>query len=175
MSNNFDYYVYHERSILKNIEAEIKFYRGEQMDEVFLLDSYLKYLTNRIYNIDMICVNTYGRYGEQIEMKKMNVVEYSKNLDNAVYKRDWVKLKDFHKKKKIVEYINSIQYDESLEESVIMSNRNFLINAINKGIDTKRFKKGCNTIIYNKEKMIIESIECLIFDDDTLTYRLEWV
>lgn len=174
MSITFDYYTHLERSITKDVTTEIQFYQNNHLTDMYFVADYVKYLGNRIYNVDLVCINKYDKFGGQIEMKKMNVNEYSKDLDLLVYKREWVKLKEFHKKKKIMEYINNLPYDPSISQQAIAKNRKFLFNAISKGMLMKRFKKGHNTINYNKAKMQIDSIECIVIDDDTKTYKVEW-
>jgi hypothetical protein len=134
----------------------------------------LTYIKNRIHNVDLVCVNTYDRFGGQIEMKKMNATEYSKDLESIVYKREWAKLKDFHKKTKIKEFIDSLVYPETINKQDATKNRKFLFKTICKGLSDKKFKKRMNIVTYNKAEMKIEDMECIVYNKKALKYQIEW-
>lgn len=174
MANSFDYYMLLERSIVKDTVPEIDFYQSTQLTSVLPVSMYVKYLKNRIYRTDSVSINKYDRYGGQIEMKNINIVEYSKDLNNLVYKREWIRLKDFHKHKKLREYIDTLKYPDDLTKEAIEKNKAFLFRAICRGLKEKRFRKGLCEIKYNSIDMRIELIDCIVVDTNTNKYKIVW-
>lgn len=172
---DFDYYSFLENKITNDVKNEIEYYSNCSLKDFILTREHIRYLEGRIRNVDVVKLNKCDRYGGQTEMHKMNVEEHSKELDNMIYKRDWSKLNIFHKKKKITEYVEKLEYSDLFTPSEIEKNKKYLIENIFEGLNNKKFNKNQNVIEYDSEKMEITLIDCIVKDEKNNKYRISWV
>lgn len=94
--------------------------------------------------------------------KKDERKEYFEKLDAAVYHQSWRKLPQFHRNVKLKEYIKNNYNDEN----VIKQLEELLLD--NAELNTDKL------VVYNTEKMKIESIPPLILDETTQKYTLKF-
>jgi hypothetical protein len=173
---NFDYYNFRINMVTEKINEEIKFYLECEYHDTIPIQKYITYLKDRLgmnrqENIPITC---YDKSGNKYEMKKMNLDEYTKDMDIYVFKKPWNKLREFHKKMKIKEYIDNLEYHANTDIEQVKKNRQYLINALIGGLKTKRFIKNKDEILYDSEQMKIISVSCLIISKKTKLYHIMW-
>lgn len=161
--NNFDYYNFQIKYVTEKINKEIDFYQKSEFNDVYPFDEYLIYLKNRL-GIDKEEKYNYN-YGKA-EFQKMNLDEYSKDMDILVFQKPWNKLREFHKIMKIKEYIDNLVIKKQ--------NKKYLKDELEKGLKEKRFTKNKSSVIYDSENMIIEEISCMIYNKKSKTYTIDW-
>ena len=174
--SNFDYFDFRIKFITEKINDEINFYEKSEYITVYPFNEYLSYLKNRV-GLNKYEINAMFRYdvsGNKCEIKKMNMNEYTKDIDIYVYKRPWNKLREFHKIVKIKEFIDNIKFSSKINQSDILKNKEKLKQELCDGIREKKFKKNKNEIIYDKDEMKITSITCLIFNKKKRLYDVIW-
>lgn len=173
---NFDYYNFRIKSVTNQILKEIQFYESSVYSKTCPMNDYLMYLKNRI-GTDKIEKNTvihYDKQGVACEFKKMNLNEYSKDMDLFVFQKEWKKLKEFHKIKKINEYVDALDYPKKLSVAKINKNKKYLTDEIIDGLKNKKFNKNKSEIEYDPEGMEITFISCVYYNKKTGLYEIEW-
>lgn len=176
MVSNFDYYAFQKNFVINKINEEIEFLETVIYKDFAPIDEYLKYLKARI-GIDRVeekNVTYQDNTGVRREIKKMNMDEYSKDLDMIVYKRPWIKLKEFHKCIKIRQFIDGLEYGKKCKPKDVEKNKNYLKQEICDGLKNKKFGKNKAEVIYDPENMVITSISCLDYNKKTGLYEIDW-
>ena len=172
MDNNFNY-EYRVEVITENINKEIDFYKNCEYKDYPIVAEYITYLENRLFGNQKVTARSkYNNMTSRYE--KMDINEYAKDLYVMTYKKPWRKLKDFHKIMKVKDYVNTLEYPDSISADDIYSNREKIIQEITEGINNKKFIKNKNGIIYDEANMKIESIGCLYFNKKKKIYYIEW-
>ena len=173
--SNFDYYSFQVASTKQNINDEIEFYKN--LPEVNIpggIMDYYKYLVSRVteeqFPIDPKTGDPRTQYPQ---LKKMNMADYSHEMDIMVFQKPWNKIRPFHKTMKLKEFIENLEYPVAMNVEKVKKNRDELIDELLKGFNDKRFNKNKNHIVYNIEKMMIESIPCIEKTKKGL-YRIDW-
>jgi len=174
--SNFDYYNFRIKNNSDKINEEIIFYENCEYHNVYPVKEYLIYLKNRIGmdKIDNIPMMHYDGFGNKCEIKKMNLDEYTKDMDIFVFKKPWNKLREFHKFMKIKEFVDGLKYNKKVNQKEISKNRAYLKKEICLGLKNKKFGKHKYEIVYNQNTMIIESTDCLCCNKKTGLYEIDW-
>lgn len=174
---SFDYYNFRRKKVTDKINEEIEYYENTTYAKVQPLSEYLVYLRNRIGmdRVEQTCVaHYYDHSGNKMEIQKMNMDEYAKDMDIMMFRKPWNKLKEFHKIMKIKEYINNLEYGTKAKTKNIIANKEHLKTELCNGLKAKKFGKNKAEIIYDQENMNILSIDCLVFQKKTGLYQIEW-
>jgi hypothetical protein len=174
--SNFDYYSFRIRAVTDKINEEIAFYENCDYFNVYPIKDYLVYLKSRIGTdkAEMTTMTHYDNSGNKREIKKLNMDEYTKDLDVFVFKKPWNKLREFHKIMKIKEYVDNLAYNIKTKQKNILKNKEYLKEEICMGIKNKKFGKNKSEIIYDQEKMTIMSISSLDYNKKTGLYVIDW-
>lgn len=176
--SNYDYADYRKSSITNKINEEILFYENSEYNADYPIDEYVIYLKNRIgvNKYEPLKPVHYDMHGNRHEIKKMNLDEYSKDMDIIVFKKPWNKLKEFHKIMKIKEYVDSLEYKENKKnrKTKISNNREFLKEELCSGLKDKKFGKGKSEIVYDEENMLITSMSPIKYDRKSNLYKIKW-
>lgn len=174
--STFDYYNFRIINVTETIKNEINFYKTHEYRNTSIISSYTNYLINRISSDKPASTHVphYDKGGNKVEIKKMNMDEYSKDIDIMMYKRPWTKLNQIHKITKIREYINNLKYDKKIKSTIIEKNREDLINDIIKGLELKKFGKNKNQIEYDHINMKINDISCIYYSKKKCIYTIKW-
>lgn len=174
---SFDYYNFRKKKVTEKINEEIEYYEDTEYAKVQPLCEYLLYLRNRI-GIDQVektCVaHYYDNSGNKMEIQKMNMDEYAKDMDIMVFRKPWNKLKEFHKIMKIKEYINNLEFGKKAKSKDITTNKEHLKTELCDGLKAKKFGKNKAEIVYDHENMNILSIDCLVYQKKTGLYQIDW-
>lgn len=173
---NFDYYTFRIKTSTEKVNNEISFYEKAGFKDISPVREYHSYLKERI-GLDKQDQSVHNRtddHGNRCEIKKINLDEYTKDLDIFVYKKPWTKLKEFHKIMKIKEFIDNLKYNKKLDQTIIAKNKEYLKKEICTGLKNKKFIKNKSEIIYDIEEMKITSISCLDFCSKKKLYEVEW-
>lgn len=174
LQQNFDYYAHITSKLTQSINAEIAFYKNNEYLECDSIKEYHDYLVSRL-NGKQVQTLTMSKYTPQhMVCENMILDEYCKDLDIMTFKRPWAKLKEFHKIMKIKEYVNRLPYKKKIKNKLIEKNQKFLIREISDGLRNKKFGKNKSDIIYNPEKMQIESISCVCYNKKKGKYEIDW-
>ena len=83
------------------------------------------------------------------------------NIDKYIYQKYWHKLKSFHQKAKIAEFINTLNYP--------VDKKNTLLDTLYAEIDNKNLTKK-KMVDYDPIECIIKSISGLTLDTSTNMY-----
>jgi hypothetical protein len=83
------------------------------------------------------------------------------NIDKYVYQKYWHKLKPFHQKVKIAEYVSTLNYP--------VDKKDILLNSLYTEIDSKNLTKK-KMVDYDPIECIIKSISGLVLDTSTNMY-----
>lgn len=174
--SNFNYYDYRIKMVTDKINEEIDFYENCDYHDVFIINDYLTYLKNRIgtNKIETTTITHYDNFGNRHEVKKMNMNEYNKDIDNIMFNKPWMKLREFHKIMKIKEYVNNLEYGKKVKEKDILKNKKYLIDEICSGLKNKKFCKNKSEIIYDQKNMSILSISSVDYKKKTGLYEVDW-
>jgi len=173
---NFDYYEFQATLAIDKIQEEIAFYEASSYANCYPFRDYLLYLRSRI-GIDKPKENSMYRYdgtGNKREIKKMNIDEYSKDIDVMMFNRPWKKLKEFHKIMKIKEFIDILTFGKKAKPKKIAENKKYIQDEICNGLKTKKFNKNKSEIVYDQKNMKIISISCLDFNKKNGLYNIDW-
>ncbi|AGC02008.1 hypothetical protein H012_gp451 [Acanthamoeba polyphaga moumouvirus] len=170
---NFDYYNFRIQTVTQNIKREIDFYLNSEFANQPPLCDYIAYLKNRIGTDRLEMPKTYYD-NNRLEMKKMNLDEYAKDMDIMVYKKPWNKLKDFHKIMKIKEYVNKLPFGKKINKEEKEKNMEYIKQEIINGLKNKKFGKNKSEIIYNPDNMEITSISCVYLNKKKGIYAIDW-
>jgi hypothetical protein len=156
--NNFDYYAFQESLVKTKIIEEIKYYD----DKDIVPRKYVEYLKKRVGMDDDAINNTYTK-------EKTSMNDYLANLENVSYQKPWIKLQDFHKRKKLEEFVNRLNYknDDGKEK-----NRKKVLEKLCKGLDDKKYGKNKSVITYDMRKMQITNIDCVIYNKKSDSYKV---
>lgn len=176
MTSNFDYYNFQRNSVIEIITNEIEFYENSEYHNLYPINDYLTYLKNRI-GIDKPIIMPLVRYdgiGNRCEIKKMDLDEYVKDMDVYVFKKQWQKLREFHKIMKIKEWVDSLPFNEKNTLGTVQENKDYLKTELCNGLKTKKFCKGKCKIIYDTEKMKIVSISSVVYNKKRGLYAIKW-
>ena len=162
--------------VTENVNDEILFYESCELSKLDTIVRYVNYLKTRIGLNVVTTKNTthYDKKGNKCELQKIDIDEYTKNLDSIIYHSPWKKLKNFHKITKINEYIDSLAYNKNIDPKIINKNKENIKNELAKGMESKKFLKNKNEIIYDEKNAIIKSIDCLVYDNKSKLYYIEW-
>lgn len=175
--SNFDYYNFRIKNVIDKINKEIKFYENCEYAKIYPLNEYIEYLKSRLgmdKKNEVNAMTQYDNMGNKREIKKMNLDEYTKDMDILVFSRPWNKLKIFHKMMKIKEYVNSLEYQKKVDEKKIIKNREYILKEISNGLNNKKFGKNKAEVIYDPESRMILSISCLSYNKKTKLYEVDW-
>lgn len=175
--SNFDYYNFQINTVVEKINEEIEFYEKCEFVSCYPISSYLEYLKKRIglnNTQEPVAIMHYDNSGNKREIKKMNLDEYGKDMDMYVFKRQWNKLREYHKIMKIREYIDGLEYGKKAKEKHIAKNNKYLKDEICAGLRTKKFGKNKSEIVYDKEQMCIRSISSVYYNKKTGLYEIDW-
>jgi len=168
----FDYYSFQISFATEIIKKEIDFISQSKYAKVYPIADYLLYLQSRIGIETKPYKLLYPKIN--VEYNKMNMADYTKNLDLITYQVPWNKLKLIHKQMKITEYINNLDYPKKIDPEKIEKNKKRLIKKILDGFKSKKFLKNKNEIIYDYDKMQITSVSFLVYDEKNGIYLLDW-
>ncbi len=172
--DSFDYYDFRLKMVTEKINKEIDFYNKCEYASAPIIANYLTYLNGRFYNGKFFPDNMthYDKNGNKYEIEKMDWSKYDKDIDIFNFKKQWNKIKPFHKIMKINQFINDLNYGKKATEKDIIKNRKSIIKKLVDGLSTKKFCKNKNEIIYDPEKMTITSISCLHYNKRTGLYKV---
>lgn len=175
MAIQFEYYTYQQNLAIEKINEEIKFYENNEYGTLTFVRDHVAYLETRIGTGRSRFTNSYkiDKNGNRSEIKKMNMDEYSKDMHIMTYGRPWNKLKEIHKIMKINEFVDALEYKKT-DIKKINRNKKYIKEEIIEGIKTKKFIKNKNTIEYDKDQMIIISIDCIDYNKKKGIYKIEW-
>lgn len=170
--SGFDYYKFRKDKLTEEINRELQFYKPYIQWDIF--NPYVNYLKSRIgLDKEEKNIENYQKVGWE-EVINMNPDKYLKEMDEVVFKKQWQKLKPFHKIMKIKEFVNNLKYSKKISQAKIDKNKNMIQEEILDGIKKKLFKKNKNEIHYDPEKMKISSIDCIGYDSKKKIYYVEW-
>lgn len=175
--DNFDYYDYKIASATDRLKQEIVFYRQTPYADIDIFAEYISYLENRIGvgAINQIKpVHRYDNTGTKYEIKKIEMDKHLEYCEYLQFKKPWRNLHEFHKIMKINEFVDALVWPKSVPANKISQNKTKIKEEIAQGIRDKRFVKNKSVITYDPEKMQIEYISCLFFDDDTKLYIVDY-
>lgn len=174
----FDYYDFRIKVGREKVSAEIDFYNNHPYGKISPTLEYLKYLQGRITNDKFVAgpLTLYDKSGNKCEIKKMNLDDYVNDMNIVMFHKPWTKIRDFHKQMKIKEYVDSLKYrvQGKNSEKVIEENREYIKREVCEGLKTKKFCKNKSEIVYDQEKMVIESISCLVYNKKKNIYEIDW-
>lgn len=172
---NFDYFAFRIESAKKKVSEEIQFYDNCEYIKCQLFQEYTTYLKNRI-GMNRIDITTYryDNFGNKQELKKLDMQQYGKELDEYMYNKPWNKFRKVHKEIKIKQFVSELQYKHQTNQNKIKQNRKMILAEILNGLVTKRFTKGKSEIVYDREKLKIESISSLVYNKKTKLYEIDW-
>lgn len=175
-ANAFDYYAFRIDNVREKINDEIAFYEECEFVKYLPISQYLTYLKGRITSDKMIPnkMMHYDKSGNKCEIKKMNIDEYGKFLNELNFKKPWKKLKEFHKIMKIKEYVDNLEYRKGTKQAKIDTNRDFIKKELIDGIKSKKFVKDKCEVIYDQENMMIMNIDCVMFNKKSGVYEIDW-
>lgn len=173
LQQNFDYYGFQINKVTQHINSEINFFKNYQYADCLLIKDYYDYLLTRI-NGKQANPKTAKFVQYNTGCEKMVLDEYCKDLDIMTFKRPWARLKEFHKIMKIKEYVNNLSYKKNTKQKIIEKNRKYLVDEICDGLKNKKFGKNKSDIIYNPDKMCIESISCISLNKKKDKYEIDW-
>lgn len=175
--SSFDYYNFQEKTARGKISEEINFYENCIYKDDTPVKDYIDYLKSRIginSKQESLKIIRYDNSGNKREIKKMNLDEYSKDMDVFVFKKPWNKLREFHKTMKIKEFIKGLKYKKKVKPELIEKNKSYLYHEIVNGIKEKKFGKNKTEVIYDQDSMIIVSISCIYPNKKTNLYAIDW-
>ncbi len=174
--SNFNYYDYRIKMVTDKINEEINFYENCDYHDVSFITNYLTYLKNRIgtNKIETTTMTHYDNLGNRQEIKKMNMNEYNKDIENIMFNKPWNKLREFHKIMKIKEYVNNLEYSKKVKEKDMIKNKKYLIDEICSGLKNKKFGKNKSEVLYDQKNMSILSISSVDYNKKTNLYELDW-
>lgn len=174
--SNFDYYNFQIKTVTDKINKEISFYESHEYAKVHPIREYLMYLKSRlgIDKIELTSVMHYDGSGNKCEIRKMNLDEYTKDMDIMVFKKPWAKLREFHKIMKIKEFIDGLTFGKKTATKDIVKNKAYLKEEICSGLKNKKFGKNKCEVFYDQEKMAITSISCLDINKKIGLYEIDW-
>lgn len=172
----FDFHKFRIDNITAKIKEEVIFYEKFPCTKIMPFVEYIDYLKNRIgINLPVAHpIVRYDRTGKKYEIKKLNMDEYTKEIDVYTFRRPWTKLREFHKIMKIKEYVNELSYNNKTEKGIIERNRQNLQKKLCQGLKDKKFGKGKCEIVYDQELMKIISISCVYYDKRKGLYVVDW-
>lgn len=176
--DSFNYYDFRIKSVTEKINRETDFYQKCEYSAVNEIKEYILYLGGRISGRQPNNNNSKQQYYDKdkgkVEIEKMDLTKYGKDLDVLVFKKPWNKLKEFHKIMKIKEFVNDLKYNDEIDKTIVKKNRDRLTVKIILGIKEKKFGKNKSEVIYDQEKMVITSISCLHLSKSTGIYKIFW-
>jgi len=173
MENNiFDYDKFHREFVIDVIKKEINLYEKSAYHEIEIFSQYICYLKNRIGEGVRTKDSKYKYPLNKLEYKKMNLEEYSKDIDVIIYDKPWKKLKEFHKIYKIKEFIKGLKYRVKISSDKIEKNREKIEKELISGVKEKRLNRGRINIEYID--MQIKKINILRYDKKKGIYYLDW-
>lgn len=95
---------------------------------------------------------------------------YDSSMKNS-FRVEWSRMKSIHKQMKIKEYVQNLKYDKKIKKNLVEKNKNDLYESIIKAIEKKKFNGDNRKYIkYNKDTMLLESIENVEKNNDGLYY-----
>lgn len=107
-------------------------------------------------------VNFRDKFNKQ-NMYTNKIEDYFTQLDNIVYQKRWNSLRDFHKEKKLEEWVKEQPLSEKKKKSLLID----IMEAFkDKKIHTEK------NVDYNKTSMKIESISGIEIDNKTDSYNV---
>lgn len=144
---------YHKNITNLEIECKKVKYKNELEGNPKLTEDSKIYLQNILNDLDK---------PSKLKEEKKSTNGVFNDFDHIVYKRYWHKLKPFHQKVKLKEYVEELKIkDNSKKEKLIMK--------LHKAIDLKVLtKKG--SVEYDPFSYIIKSIVGLEYDNKKNTY-----
>ena len=171
----FDYYTFQTNLAVKKINEEIEFYEKCRFSNVPLVTEYVTYLKARVGGNKYTpkTLSSIDRSGNKYEINKMNLDEYSKDMNTMTFDRPWNKLKELHKIIKINEFVDSLKYEKA-EPAVVDKNKQYVKDTIIEGLKMKKFLKNKSVIEYDRQKMVIISISCLVYNKKKHVYDIDW-
>lgn len=152
MSQPFDYYALKIKHAKEQVLEEIQFYKDQKYPEI---PEYVEYLETRI-GLGPVIVS---KYQSAKGYQKMDMSEYSKDMNNMMFKKPWRNLNYFYKQMKMKQFIDDLPYEISENEARL--NREYLLDEITKGFKNKKFGVNKNLIDYDHENTKISSISCI--------------
>jgi len=173
----FDYYTFQTNLAIDKINEEIQFYENCEYNRIPLITDHVAYLKGRIgvnkYNSQTVC--SIDKSGNKCEIKKMNLDEYTKDMNIITFDRPWAKLKEIHKIMKINEFIDGLKYEpKKISTELIEKNKQHIKNEIIDGLRTKKFLKNKSVIEYDRQRLCITSITSLVYNKKKYKYDIDW-
>ena len=171
----FDYYRYRLNSVKADVERELDFMMSSPvfMEEPYA--GYLEYIKKKlgVDKFDPKEIHVYDEKGNLSIMQKVDK-EYIKQQSDDMYSRPWGKIRIYHKKLKIDQFVNNLKYSSKVSDKKIHKNRSEIIEKLYWGLSNKCFCKNKSVITYDAEEMVIKSISCLSYNKKTRLYEIEW-
>lgn len=173
---DFDYYTYQINSVSQGINEEIDFFENTLYAETTPIAKYIAYLKKRITPDKYLAaqITHYDKLGNRQEIKRMNLNDYAKDMDELMFKRPWNKMREFHKQMKIKEFIDELKYNKKVSETNINKNRNELKEEIIDGLKNKKFGKNKSEVVYDPDTKNIISISCLYLNKKKGIWEIDW-
>lgn len=173
----FEYYTFQQKLAIEKISEEIEFYENCEFSAAPFITDYVIYLKSRIgntkYNSQVTC--SIDKFGNKREIKKMNLDEYTKDMDMVTFDRPWNKLKELHKIMKINEFVDNLEYKSAkISPEKIAKNKQYLKTELIDGLKTKKFLKNKSVIEYDQHKICIVSITSVFYNKKNSKYEIDW-
>ena len=172
----FDYYTFQTNLAIERINEEINFFEQCDYNRVPLITDHIAYLKTRLggnkYN--SLTVTSFDKEGNKREIKKMNLDEYTKDMNTISFNRPWNKLREIHKIMKITEFADALKYKNNLSATKIEKNKLYVRDGIIEGLKMKKFLKNKSVIDYDCTKMMIISISSLVYNKKRHLYEINW-
>lgn len=173
----FEYYTFQTNLAIDKISEEIEFYENCEFNTAPFITDYVIYLKSRIgnskHNAQVSC--SVDKFGNKCEIKKMNLDEYTKDMDIITFDRPWNKLKELHKIMKINEFVEKLDYKTAnISPERIAKNKQYIKAELIDGLKTKKFLKNKSVIEYDQHKMCIISITSVFYNKKKYKYEVDW-
>lgn len=129
-------------------------YQNELDDNCDLTDEQKQFLNDKINELQNNNTNSTNVNKQSGEKQTMFT-----DVDKYIYQRQWNKLKSFHQKKKLKEYIDSLNITDDT-----------LVKKLYDAVDSKFLSKKCN-VIYDTSECKITNVAGLLFNKKKNKYE----
>lgn len=121
-----------------------------------------------VYQLDMS--------GKRPKVNEVKTNEFEVYENELQFKKPWQRLKDFHRLAKIKEYVDQLEYHESVKKSRIDRNRKKIMNRLEEAMKDKKFNNARKNsqIVYDQNEMKIKIITCVEYDKKKKKYVIDF-
>lgn len=167
----FDYYSFQTKLAIEKINEETQFYKNSEYAGLPFINDYVTYLETRVGKQSKTNYK-FNFTANRPVVKKMDMDEYAKDMQELAFARPWNKLKEVHRVMKITEFVDGLKYKSNSKNPD--KNRQYLKDELIDGVKTKKFTKNKNVIEYDEANMCITSMDCVYYNKKKHKYEIEW-